>query len=98
MKSFNYTIKDDAGIHARPAGLLVKTVKEFTSKIKISCKDKEADASKLFASNVILTNEIDPKLIGGIKMLVDGKIIDISIRKKFNDLKNSIRFDQGGTK
>ena len=58
----------------------------------------EADASKLFASNVRLENEIDPKLIGGIKILVDGKMIDVSIRKKFNDLKNSIRFDQGGTK
>ena len=65
---------------------------------EIRMRELEADASKLFASNVILTNEIDPKLIGGIKMLVDGKIIDISIRKKFNDLKNSIRFDQGGTK
>ncbi len=58
----------------------------------------EADASKLFASNVRLENEIDPKLIGGIKILVDGKMIDVSLRKKFNDLKNSIRFDQGGTK
>lgn len=61
-------------------------------------RELEADASKLFASNVRLTNEIEPKLIGGIKMLVDGKMIDISIRKKFDDLQNRIRSDQGGTK
>lgn len=61
-------------------------------------KELEADASKLFAANVRLENEIDPKLMGGIKILVDGKMVDVSIRKKFNDLKNSIRFDQGGTK
>ena len=31
MKEFQYTIKDACGIHARPAGLLVKTVKGFAS-------------------------------------------------------------------
>ena len=61
-------------------------------------EELEKEASKLFASNVKLENEIDPKLIGGIKILVDGKMIDVSIRKKFNDLRNSIRFNQGGTK
>ena len=29
MKSFNYTVKDELGIHARPAGMLVKEVKNF---------------------------------------------------------------------
>ena len=29
MKKFTYTIKDDLGIHARPAGLLVKTAKNL---------------------------------------------------------------------
>lgn len=27
MKSFSYTVKDELGIHARPAGMLVKEVK-----------------------------------------------------------------------
>ncbi|MDO4745374.1 MAG: ATP synthase F1 subunit delta [Bacillota bacterium] len=58
----------------------------------------EQEASKLFASNVKLANELDPKLMGGVKLLIDGRMIDMSIRKKFSDLKNSIRFDQGGTK
>lgn len=29
MKSFEYTIKDELGIHARPAGMLVKEVKNL---------------------------------------------------------------------
>lgn len=29
MKSFEYTIKDELGIHARPAGMLVKEAKNF---------------------------------------------------------------------
>ena len=31
MKEFQYTIKDACGIHARPAGLLVKVVKSHAS-------------------------------------------------------------------
>ena len=29
MKEFQYTVKDACGIHARPAGLLVKLVKGY---------------------------------------------------------------------
>lgn len=49
MKEFNYTIKDELGIHARPAGLLVKKAGEFTSTITIYKEAKKADAKKLFA-------------------------------------------------
>lgn len=53
----------------------------------------EADISKLFQSNVRLDNEVDPKLMGGIKILVEGKIIDMSIRKKFDDLASQIKLN-----
>lgn len=53
-------------------------------------KELEDETSKLLKINVRLSNEIDPKLIGGIKVLVEGKMIDASIRKKFDDLKNQI--------
>ena len=49
MKTFEYTIKDEQGIHARPAGLLVKEVKGLDSKVTIEKDGKSADASKLFA-------------------------------------------------
>ena len=29
MKEFTYVIKEELGLHARPAGLLVKEVKKF---------------------------------------------------------------------
>lgn len=50
----------------------------------------EQDVSRLLQMNVRLTNETDPKLIGGIKILVEGRIIDASIRKKFDDLESQI--------
>ena len=49
MKNFEYTIKDELGIHARPAGMLVKEAKKYQSKITITKEGKSADASKLMA-------------------------------------------------
>lgn len=49
MKTFNYVIKDEVGIHARPAGLLVKEAKNYSSVITIVKGDKSAVATKLMA-------------------------------------------------
>ncbi|MDY2628915.1 MAG: HPr family phosphocarrier protein [Lachnospiraceae bacterium] len=49
MKSFNYVITDEIGIHARPAGLLVKEAKKFESAITLECGGKKAAATKLMA-------------------------------------------------
>lgn len=49
MKTFTYTIKDEVGIHARPAGLLAKKAKEFESAITIERNGKSASATKLMA-------------------------------------------------
>ncbi|WMJ86547.1 HPr family phosphocarrier protein [Anaerocolumna sp. MB42-C2] len=49
MKEFSYTIKDELGIHARPAGMLVKEAGKFTSNISITKEDKSADIKRLFA-------------------------------------------------
>lgn len=42
MKEFTYTIKDEIGIHARPAGNLVKLIKGFDSSVTIEKEGKPA--------------------------------------------------------
>ena len=49
MKSFSYTVKDELGIHARPAGMLVKEVKNFKSKVTLEKDGKVIDATSLMA-------------------------------------------------
>ncbi|MBQ4427092.1 MAG: HPr family phosphocarrier protein [Oscillospiraceae bacterium] len=50
MKSFEYTITDPVGIHARPAGILVKEVKGFAgSTVTIQKGEKSVNALKLMA-------------------------------------------------
>lgn len=47
MKTFNYTITDPEGIHARPAGLLVKEVGKFAAKVTIEKAGREVDAKRI---------------------------------------------------
>lgn len=49
MVSFDYTIKDELGLHARPAGVMVRQIKPLQAVITIKCGLRQADAKKLFA-------------------------------------------------
>ncbi len=48
MKQFTYVITDPEGMHARPAGLLVKTAGVYESNITIEKEGKSADAKRIF--------------------------------------------------
>lgn len=48
MKEFTYVITDNEGIHARPAGELVKLAKGFICEIKLAKDGKAADCKKIF--------------------------------------------------
>jgi len=49
MVSFEYIINDELGIHARPAGILNREVKRFSSRVTFVNAGKEADGEKVFA-------------------------------------------------
>jgi phosphocarrier protein len=50
MVSFEYVIKDEVGIHARPAGELVTKAKSYADHlVEVSKGEAKADAKKLFA-------------------------------------------------
>jgi phosphocarrier protein len=48
MVTFHYIIKDELGIHARPAGILIREVKKFKSAVTFSHGEKKAEGGKLF--------------------------------------------------
>ena len=50
MKQFTYTITDPLGIHARPAGLLAKEAKQFTS----TCTITKGDVTKKLTQLMML--------------------------------------------
>lgn len=48
MKEFTYVITDPEGIHARPAGLLVKAAKGYACDIKIAKDGRAMNAKAIF--------------------------------------------------
>ena len=49
MKEFKYVITDAEGIHARPAGLLVKEAMKYSSNITLEKEEKVVDAKRIMA-------------------------------------------------
>ena len=47
MKEFKHVIADPMGLHARPAGMLVKAVAGYASKITVTAPTGTADAKRL---------------------------------------------------
>ena len=67
MKRFKYTITDEVGIHARPAGLLVNEAKKYVSKITLSKGRKSSDVTtlmKLVGMGVEKGDEVTIKIEG----------------------------------
>ena len=49
MKEFKHVIADPMGMHARPAGMLVKAAAPYASKITVTAPTGSADAKRLMA-------------------------------------------------
>lgn len=49
MKQIKHIVNDPQGIHARPAGVLVKKIGEFRSEIAIRSKGRQVDAKRILA-------------------------------------------------
>ncbi|MDL2247936.1 HPr family phosphocarrier protein [Bacteroides sp. OttesenSCG-928-J23] len=49
MVTFTYTITDELGLHARPAGLLVKQAAGLSPEVTLLCGEKSANAKRILA-------------------------------------------------
>lgn len=49
MREFNFTVTDSLGLHARPAGIIVKESGKYSSKINVIHNGKIADAKCIFS-------------------------------------------------
>lgn len=68
MITFKYVIKDEAGIHARPAALLARACANFKSSVTIKDNNKEADGK-----NVASILSLGAKANDEIEVLIDGE-------------------------
>ena len=63
MVSFEHTLTDPLGLHARPAGLLVKEAKKFQSKITIHFGTQSAEAQRMMAVMRLGTKQGDTIIV-----------------------------------
>ncbi len=49
MKEFTHVISDPLGLHARPAGMLIKAAAGFASTVTVTAPTGKADAKRLMA-------------------------------------------------
>ena len=49
MREFKYTITDPDGVHARPAGMLVREAVKYQSSITLEKDGKSGDAKRIFS-------------------------------------------------
>lgn len=68
MVQFNFTINNSDGIHARPAGQLVKEAQKCKSVITIIKGEKKADLKRLFAVLGLNIKQDD-----NVTMIVEGE-------------------------
>ena len=55
MRKFKYTIKEEQGIHARPASFLIQEARTYESRITLRVKGKEVDALNIRLGTCIQT-------------------------------------------
>ena len=84
--NFERIIKVYKSLVEREEGVSYGTVYSVVKLSDERMAELEEQTSKLLQMNVKLENELDPSLLAGFKVLVEGKIIDASYRKKFDEL------------
>jgi ATP synthase F1 delta subunit len=84
--NFGRIIKVYKSLVEREEGVSYGTVYSVVKLSDERIAELEEQTSKLLQMNVKLENELDPSLLAGFKVLVEGKIIDASYRKKFDEL------------
>lgn len=47
MRTFSYVVTDELGLHARPAGIIVREGKNFSSAMTMSANDRTVELTRL---------------------------------------------------
>lgn len=76
MKQVEIEVKNDTGLHARPAQQLVQEASRYTSDIKIIIGEKEADAKSILG---VMTLGVEPGT--SITLQADGSDEDEALEK-----------------
>ena len=63
MREFKYVVLDELGIHARPAGVLVKAANEFESQITMLKRGQKGDLKRIFGVMALCVKKDDEIIV-----------------------------------
>ena len=83
MVKITFKVNDEMGLHARPAGMLVKEAAKYTSKVTIQKGEKTGDAKRIFnvMSLSIKANEEVALRVEGEKEEEDAAALEAFIKE-----------------
>lgn len=85
MKEFKYVIHDELGLHARPAGLLVRLAGGFACDVRLCVGAKSADAKSIMSVMLLAAKkgqELTVTCIGADEDLAEEKIKELFAAEK----------------
>ena len=88
---FESIMKVYKSLYDQEEGVLYGTVLSVIGLDDMRISEIESEVSRLLQRKVRLTGGIDPGLMAGIKIFIDGKIIDASYRKKLEEISADMR-------
>jgi len=71
-----------------------KIIAEVTSVVELTPEEREklaVELGKATGKNVSVKTVVDDSVLGGLVIRIEDKVIDLSLRKKLNDLRGSLR-------
>jgi F-type H+-transporting ATPase subunit delta len=75
----------------RSLGISIGTIISVEPLSDVQLNSFEEKTGALLKRNIKLTNKIEPSILGGVKIFIEGKVIDASIRKQLQDLEGRIK-------
>lgn len=91
MSNFYRIVKEYQNLINQEHGISQGIVFSVEPLTDIQLSSFEEKTSRLLRKNVKLVNKIDTFLLGGVKIFIEGKVIDASIRKQLQNLEGSIK-------
>ena len=90
MSYYHYIVKEYLRLYDAERGDAYGKVYSAVALTEDEMEKIALETGHLLRKKILLKNEIDPGLIGGIKVAVDGKLIDASFSSQLKDLRGRI--------
>lgn len=89
--SFGRIVREYQKLVEQDLGISLGTILSVEPLTDIQLSSFNEKTGNLLKKNVKLVNKLEPSILGGVKIFIEGKVIDASVRRQLQDLEGRIR-------